>query len=33
MSQDLPKFNNPPVIETALGVEFEPLQNFLVPQL
>lgn len=31
MSQELPKFNNPPVIETVLGVEFESLSNFLVP--
>lgn len=31
MSQNLPKFNKPPVIETALGVEFEPLHNFLIP--
>lgn len=31
MSQNLPKFNKPPIIETALGVEFEPLNNFLVP--
>ncbi len=31
MSQELPEFNNPPVIETVLGVEFEPLQSFLVP--
>jgi uncharacterized protein (TIGR04255 family) len=31
MSQNLPKFNKPPIIETALGVEFESLSNFLVP--
>jgi uncharacterized protein (TIGR04255 family) len=31
MLQELPKFNKPPVIETVLGVEFEPLSNFLIP--
>ena len=31
MTDELPKFNKPPVIETILGVEFEPLRNFQVP--
>jgi len=31
MSQELPKFTKPPVIETVLGVEFEPLSNFQIP--
>lgn len=31
MSSPLPKFNNPPVIETVLGVEFDALYNWQVP--
>ncbi len=31
MSEDLPKFEKPPVIETVLGVEFETLTTFQVP--
>lgn len=28
MPKQLPSFNNPPVIETVLGVQFNPLDNF-----
>ncbi|MGI8640407.1 MAG: TIGR04255 family protein [Pyrinomonadaceae bacterium] len=31
MTKGLPKFNNPPVIETVLGVEFKPLQSWQIP--
>ncbi len=31
MVQNLPKFDNPPVIETVYGIEFEPLQDWQVP--
>ncbi len=31
MSQNLPKYDNPPVIETVLGVEFEPLYLWQIP--
>ena len=31
MSQNLPKYDNPPVIETVLGVEFEPLHLWQIP--
>lgn len=31
MSTPLPKFSNPPVIEMALGVEFESLSNWQIP--
>lgn len=31
MSQTLPKFDNPPVIESVLGVEFEPLLKWGAP--
>lgn len=30
---DLPNFENPPLIETALGVQFDPLPNLDVPRL
>jgi uncharacterized protein (TIGR04255 family) len=31
MSDITPKFDAPPLVETALGLEFEPLQDFEVP--
>jgi uncharacterized protein (TIGR04255 family) len=31
MAQTLPKFDNPPVVETVYGVEFEPLESWQVP--
>ena len=31
MNQKLPKYNNPPVIETVLGVEFKPLLSWQIP--
>lgn len=31
MTQKLPKFKNPPVIETVLGVEFKPLLGWQLP--
>lgn len=30
---DLPSFDRPPLIETALGVQFEPLSNLDIPRL
>ena len=31
MNEILPKYDNPPVIETVLGVEFEPLHSWQIP--
>jgi uncharacterized protein (TIGR04255 family) len=31
MMDELPKFNLPPLIETALGVDFEPISGFAAP--
>jgi uncharacterized protein (TIGR04255 family) len=31
MKEKLPKFDNPPVVETVLGVEFEPLHLWQIP--
>lgn len=31
--RDLPSFERPPLIETALGVQFEPLSNLDIPRL
>jgi uncharacterized protein (TIGR04255 family) len=31
MKEKLPKFDNPPVIETVLGVDFEPLHSWQIP--
>lgn len=31
MNQKLPKYNNPPVIETVVGVEFEPIHSWQIP--
>lgn len=31
MSDNLPKFNKPPVIETILGVDFDPISDFQAP--
>ena len=33
MSTDLPHFERPPVVETVLGVQFEPLPKFRIAQL
>lgn len=33
MSERLPKFDNPPVIETVLGVTFKPLTEWRVPHI
>jgi len=32
MSRNLPDFDDPPVVETALGVEFVPLEKWSIPQ-
>lgn len=31
MDQKLPKYDNPPVIETVIGVEFEPIHSWQIP--
>lgn len=31
MTKGLPKYNNPPVIETVLGVEFKPISAWQIP--
>ena len=31
--QHLPSFNSPPVVEVVMGVQFQPLKQFLVPHL